>query len=158
MAIVLLIKCDSIELCIETVKSGKADSTVVNALRVAQLVSVKKRLLISPMSVADARCFGVLPENTGLLRILHHGISILGEDYGLTHAYQYIDGLVTYTVWDGIRSSGRAEADSIPIAAVTAYVSEEARIESFHAGIYTFLTKPVDGEKMIRTVAGMVKR
>lgn len=138
------------------------------------------------MSVADARCFGVLPENTGLLRILHHGISILGEDYGLTHAYQYIDGLVTYTVWDGIRdhmgifiailldlmmpvmngydaarairSSGRAEADSIPIAAVTAYVSEEARIESFHAGIYTFLTKPVDGEKMIRTVAGMVKR
>lgn len=98
-----IIKCNSIELCIEAVKSGKADSTVVNALRVAQLVSVKKRLLISPMSVADARCFGVLPENTGLLRILNHGISILGEDYGLTHAYQYIDGLVTYTVWDGIR-------------------------------------------------------
>lgn len=98
-----ILQYDSIELCIDAVKSGEADSTVVNSLRVSQLVSAKKQLLVSPMAVSDARCFGVLPENTGLLRILNHGISILGDEYGLNHAYQYLDGLLTYTMWDGIR-------------------------------------------------------
>ncbi len=94
---------DSIELCIDAVKSGKADSTVVNSLRVSQLVSAKKELLVSPMAVSDARCFGVLPENTGLLRVLNHGMSILGDEYGLNHAYQYLDGLLTYSLRDQIR-------------------------------------------------------
>lgn len=94
---------DSIELCIDAVKSNEADSTIVNSLRVSQLVSAKKQLLVSPMAVSDARCFGVLPKNTGLLRVLNHGMSILGDEYGLNHAYQYLDGLLTYTLADQIR-------------------------------------------------------
>lgn len=63
----------------------------------------KKELLVSPMEVSDERCFGVLPENTGLLRVLNHGMSIFGDEYGLNHAYQYLNGLMTYTLRDQIR-------------------------------------------------------
>ena len=60
-----------------------------------------------------------------------------------------------YEAARAIRGSGRADAGTIPMAAVTAYVSEEARIESFRAGISAFLTKPLDGAKLIHTVARM---
>ena len=60
-----------------------------------------------------------------------------------------------YEAARAIRSSGRRDAEEIPLAAVTAYVSEEAKIESFYSGIRVFLTKPLDGAKLVRTVALM---
>lgn len=53
---------DTIEECIRAVKKGKADGTVINALRVFQLAHSQNGLSISPMQNMDDRCFGVASE------------------------------------------------------------------------------------------------
>ncbi len=93
-----IITCDTIEDCIRAVRKGKADGTVVNALRVFQLVHSQNGLSMTPLAETDDRCFGVRQEDSGLLQLLNHGISILGKDYGMNHAYQYMGDLVTYTL------------------------------------------------------------
>lgn len=35
---------------------------------------------------------------------LNHGLSILGEGYGINHAYQYLGELVSYTAHDFFRT------------------------------------------------------
>lgn len=91
---------DTIEDCIRAVKKGKADGTVINALRVFQLVHSQNGLSISPMQNMDDRCFGVAQDNSSLLQLLNHGLSILGKAYGVNHAYQYMGDLVIYTFSD----------------------------------------------------------
>ncbi len=95
-----ILECDSIEECISAVKNGKADSTIVNALRTSALVDSRLKLNVVPMKARDDRCFGVKEGNNGLLMLLNHGISILGDDYGVSIAYQYTDGLTSYTISD----------------------------------------------------------
>ena len=92
-----IVFCDSIEGCIRAVREGQADSTVINVLRSMKLIGTDNGLNIRPLPETDARCFGVAFGNTALLRLLNHGISILGEGYGLNHAYPYISALMTYT-------------------------------------------------------------
>ena len=99
-----IIYCDTIEECIKLVKQGKADSTIINALRSTKLVGADKNLNILPLEKTDDRCFGVNFGNTALLRILNHGISILGEGYGINHAYQYVGDLMVYTADDFFKS------------------------------------------------------
>ena len=53
----------------------------------------------------DERCFGVAYGDTALLRLLNHGISILGDGYGLNHAYPYISALMTYTPDDFLKDN-----------------------------------------------------
>ena len=98
-----IVQYDSIEACIRAVKEGEADSTIVNALRTGGLVDSRLKLNIVPLRVRDDRCFGVSEESGGLLKLLNHGISILGENYSLSLAYQYTDGLITYTLADFVR-------------------------------------------------------
>lgn len=97
-----IVQCDSIEDCVAAVKKGTAKSTLVSAHRVHYLVGSEKKLNISPLSTAENRCFGVAFGNSALLQVLNHGLSILGEDYGLNHTYQYIDDMFTYTATDFI--------------------------------------------------------
>lgn len=99
-----IVYCDTIEDCIKFVKQGKADSTIINALRSTKLVGADKKLNILPLEKTDDRCFGVDFGNTALLRILNHGISILGERYGINHAYQYVGDLMVYTADDFFKS------------------------------------------------------
>ena len=106
-----IMKYDTIEDCIRAVKRGKADGTVINALRVFQLVHSQNGLNMSPMQNTDDRCFGVAQDNNSLLQLLNHGLSILGKDYGMNHAYQYMGDLVTYTFTDFVE-------DHIALAAV----------------------------------------
>ena len=98
-----IIMCDSIEDCIRAIKNNKADGTVINALRVFQLVRAQNGLQMSPMPETDDRCFGVAPGNSSLLQLLNHGLSILGNDYGVNHAYQYMGDLMTYTFSDFVK-------------------------------------------------------
>ena len=98
-----IVEYDSIEECINAVKNGKADSTIVNALRTSALVDSRLKLNVVPLKTKDDRCFGVRTENKELLMLLNHGISILGDDYGISIAYQYTDGLMRYTVSDFVR-------------------------------------------------------
>ena len=98
-----IVMYDGIEACIDAVNSGEADSTLLSALRVSQLLNGEKKLNIITLSDSEKLCFGVAARNTALLQILNHGLSILGESYGLNHTYRYLDTVVTYTLTDVIQ-------------------------------------------------------
>lgn len=97
-----IVKYDSSEDCISAVKKGIANSTIVSAHREHYLVGSEKQLNSSPLSNAENCCFGVTFGNSALLQLLNHGLSILGDEYGLNHTYQYIDDLNAYTTKDFI--------------------------------------------------------
>ena len=98
-----IVMYDGIEACIDAVNSGEADSTLLSALRVSQLLNGEKKLNIITLSDSEKLCFGVAAGNKALLQILNHGLSILGESYGLNHTYRYLDTVVTYTLMDVIQ-------------------------------------------------------
>ena len=98
-----IVMYDGIEACIDAVNSGEADSTLLSALRVSQLLNGEKKLNIITLSDSEKLCFGVVAGNKALLQILNHGLSILGESYGLNHTYRYLDTVVTYTLTDVIQ-------------------------------------------------------
>lgn len=98
-----IVKYGTIEECINAVRKGTVDATVVNALRVFQLIHSQKNIGMTPLPNTDDRCFGVALGNNDLLQILNHGLCILGKDYGINHAYQYMGDLVVYTFSDMVR-------------------------------------------------------
>lgn len=110
-----LVLYNSIESCIRAVRRGSVDSTVINALRAYQIVGSEKNISISPLAEVDERCFAVRFGDNGLLRILNHGLSILGSNYGLNHAYPYIENLATYTAKDFIHDNLGAVASGIGV-------------------------------------------
>lgn len=57
-----------------------------------------------------------------------------------------------YEATRAIRTSGRKDALTIPIIAVTANAYEEDRQASFAAGMNEHLTKPLNCEKLISTI------
>lgn len=100
-----ILLCNNIEECIKAVRTGEADSTVINVLRSAKLIGMDNDLQIRSLPEPDERCFGVAYGDTALLRLLNHGISILGDGYGLNHAYPYISALMTYTPDDFLKDN-----------------------------------------------------
>ena len=94
---------DTIEECIEAVKSGEADSTLLSALRTGHLLGNEKKFNIITLSDDEKLCFGVANSNRALLLVLNHGLSILGNSYGLNHTYRYLDTSVSYTLTDVIQ-------------------------------------------------------
>lgn len=98
-----LLMYDSIEECLDAVKSGEAGSTLLSALRVSQLLDGEKKLNIITLTDDEKLCFGVASGDKALLQLLNHGLSILGESYGLNHTYRYLDTVVSYTMADVIQ-------------------------------------------------------
>ena len=60
-----------------------------------KLIGTDNDLSIRPLPEADDRCFGVAFGNTALLRLLNHGISILGDGWpkSCISLYQLSDDL-----------------------------------------------------------------
>ena len=110
-----LVMYDSIESCIRAVYRGSVDSTVINALRSYQIVGAEKNIGISPLAEEADRCFAVRFGDNELLRILNHGLSILGTNYGLNHAYPYIENIATYTAEDFIHDNLGSIASAIGV-------------------------------------------
>ena len=100
-----IVDCKSIEECIHAVKSGKASSTIINGLRAPGLLNSETKLSIVPLKCLETRCFGVTPNNTGLLQLLNQGISLIGEEYSTNAVYKYMDSLVSYTAKDFIKDN-----------------------------------------------------
>ena len=100
-----IVDCKSIEECIQAVKSGKASSTIINGLRAPGLLNSETKLSIVPLKCLETRCFGVTPNNTGLLQLLNQGISLIGEEYSTNAVYKYMDSLVSYTAKDFIKDN-----------------------------------------------------
>ena len=93
-----LLLYDNVEECIQAVKNGKAGCTLIEALRGVEYTSEDSKLQIIPMTESSSFCFGVAYGNSDLLRILNHGLSMLGEEYTLTHAYKYMGDIVSSTI------------------------------------------------------------
>ena len=100
-----IVDCKSIEECIHAVKSGKASSTIINGLRAPGLLNSETKFNIVPLKCLETRCFGVTPNNTGLLQLLNQGISLIGEEYSTNAVYKYMDSLVSYTAKDFIKDN-----------------------------------------------------
>ena len=56
-----------------------------------------------------------------------------------------------------IRRSGWADAERIPVIAVTACVEEEIRTASAQAGINGYVTKPLNAELLIKTLSDAIR-
>ena len=116
-----LVLCDTIDDCMEAVKSGKANSTLVSSLRSNYLVGEEKRLNSLTLSEDERLCFGVRFGDNALLQIINHGMTILGESYGLNHTYRYMDSFATkYTVTQFVRDHIWAVVVSMLVIAVGA--------------------------------------
>lgn len=98
-----IVYCDSAESCLQAVKQGKADSTMIEALRAVKLLEDKNMKML-PAADTCGICFGVAYGNQDLLCVLNHGLSILGEEYGLSRAYHYVGDIVQNNITDSIRA------------------------------------------------------
>ena len=101
-----IIMCDTIEECMQAVQNGTANSTLVSALRSSYLIGDAKKLNTLTLSDDERLCLGVALGNNALLQILNHGMTILGDSYGLNHTYSYMDAFaVKYTITDFVRDN-----------------------------------------------------
>ncbi len=100
-----LVECDSAEACIRAVRNGQADSSLIEAIRAVKLVGEDKKLQILPLSASCDICFGVDYGSSDLLCVLNHGLSMLGDEYGLSHAYKYMGDIMSYNVDDFLRKN-----------------------------------------------------
>lgn len=99
-----ILEYDGIDECIRAIKRGEAGCTLVEALRAVRLLGEDKSLEMLPLTDTCGFCFGVSYGDTGLLRVLNHGLSILGDDYGISHAYQYVGDITSYNMRDFMRT------------------------------------------------------
>ncbi len=59
--------CNDIEKCLDAVRSGRANSTLLSALRVSQLLDDEKKLNVITLSDDEKFCFGVPSGDKALL-------------------------------------------------------------------------------------------
>ena len=101
-----IIMCDTIEECMEAVQTGTANSTLVSALRSSYLIGDAKKINTLTLSDDERLCLGVALGNNALLQVLNHGMTILGDSYGLNHTYSYMDAFAAkYTITDFVRDN-----------------------------------------------------
>ena len=58
-----------------------------------------------------------------------------------------------YEAASAIRRSGRADAETIPVIAMTADAFDNARKKAKEAGFTTYITKPIDADAVKRMLA-----
>ena len=99
-----IVVCKSIDDCLGAVKNGKAGFTVVNGMRVNDILKSHKYsgLSVIQAGITDETTFGVKIGNEDLLALLNQGIKLLGNDFAYDHSYQYVNQLHRYDVWDTI--------------------------------------------------------
>ena len=97
----------SSEECLSAILAGKAGCMTLNGLRANDILRNRKYEGLShrQTSYNDSRCFGVKIGNEGLLKLLNHGINILGSDYAQNISYRYTGGLYSYGFWDALQDN-----------------------------------------------------
>ncbi len=93
-----IVFCDGVEECLSAVKNGQAGCTLVEALRGVEYSGGDNELQILPLTETSTFCFGVAYGSNDLLRVLNHGLSMLGDQYGLTHAYKYMGDILSDSI------------------------------------------------------------
>lgn len=111
---------DSVDACIEAVQNEEVDATIINGLRVYDLLRNSKYHGVSAMQLSgkDDVCFGIEIGNKGLLKLINRGISVLEEDYVLNMASHYSNDLYKYTVNDFLKDNSEIGITILIIAFV----------------------------------------
>ena len=93
--------------CLKAVLKGEVGVTTLNGLRANEILrnSRYKGLSSRTLSHLDDRCFGVKIGNEGLLKLLNHGVKVIGTDYPSDIANKYANELYTYTFVDRLRDN-----------------------------------------------------
>lgn len=94
---------DSQKECIDAIKSGRATATLISAIQAERITEQNKELNTLTLTNSEKLCFGVSLNDLALLKLLNHGITVLGESYGVDHVYHYVNEITTYTLTDLIR-------------------------------------------------------
>ncbi len=97
----------NIDACLMAVLHGEVGATTLNGLRANDILknSRYKGLYPQQLSHSDDRCFGVKIGNEGLLKLINHGIKVLGNEYFQDIAHRYTGELYTYTFSDMVRDN-----------------------------------------------------
>ncbi len=93
---------DSTDKCIEAIQKGEVDGTILNGLRAYNILRNSKYddLSVMQLSMENDICFGIDIGNTGLLKLMNRGISVMDKEYALKMASYYVDDLYSYTFED----------------------------------------------------------
>ncbi len=96
-----------IDSCLEAVLNGDAGATTLNGLRASSILknSRYRGLYLMQLNQTDDRCFGVKIGNEGLLKLINHGLGIMGPEFAQDIAYRYAAELYTYTFSDMVRDN-----------------------------------------------------
>lgn len=96
---------DSVEECLDAVKKGVVDSSMLNAMRSGAILSNTKYESLKSHQLSDSydMCFAVKSGNSVLVKLLNHGIEAVGPEYGMKMTYNYTDELYHYSVKQFIR-------------------------------------------------------
>ena len=97
-----LVYYNTIDECLNGVVEGKADGTIMDALRVQYVLENDdyNNLTYIQLNATTGKCFGVIPDNKDLLLMLNRAINILGTSYGTEYSYQYVANFYTYDLLD----------------------------------------------------------
>ena len=115
-----IIDYNSIEECLDAVKSGDVDCTVLGGMRGDEILKNSKYSSLSKhqLGISEDRCFGVRIGNEGLLKLLNRGINLTENEYVQKLAYLYASNLYVYTAADYMRDHMSAFIVIILIVAV----------------------------------------
>ena len=96
----------SIDECLKAVSEARVGCTTLNGLRANDILrnSSYSGLALLQTTHDDDRCFGVYVGNSGLLKLLNRGISVLGSEYAQNLAFRYTDQLYSFSIADMIRN------------------------------------------------------
>ena len=94
----------SIEACLDAVLSGEVSCTTLNGLRAHDMLKNRKYkdLFLHHLDKNDDRCFGVVTENRGLLKLLNRGLGVIGRDYVQKKSHRYTHTLYSYRLMDAL--------------------------------------------------------
>lgn len=97
-----ILELPSIEDCLTAVMDGRAQATTLNEFRAGSILKNRRfrELSMKPLPNSEERAFGVRAGNTGLLKLLNRGLNLAGKERPEKLAYNYIENLYSYTLFD----------------------------------------------------------
>ncbi|WP_024864805.1 transporter substrate-binding domain-containing protein [Butyrivibrio sp. FCS014] len=92
----------SIEDCLNAVIRGEVSYTTLSGLRTNSFLRQDdyEDLSFMQLPYEDDTCFGVKIGDSGLLKLLNRGISVMGDDYAQNMAFRYSEQMNVYTFKD----------------------------------------------------------
>lgn len=97
-----IVEFSSTEDCLAAVLDGRVQATTLNEFRAGSILKNRRfrELSMKPLPHSEERAFGVHVGNSGLLKLLNRGLNVAGKERPEKLAYNYIENLYSYTLFD----------------------------------------------------------